>query len=96
MKRGIHCLEGVREMKEYDHRYRFAAFLSGISVLLSLLALLAVIRYCYPEVEQDLRHIVSGLESSPVRQAFHTMADGLGAGEPIKETMKETAQVLFG
>jgi len=83
-------------LKEHNDRYRFAGFLSGISVLLSLLALLAVFRYCYPEVERDIYDVIAGLETSPIRQAFYTISDGLEAGEPIKETMKDASKVLFG
>jgi len=36
------------------------------------------------------------LETSPIRQAFYAISDGLEAGEPIKETMKDASKVLFG
>ena len=70
--------------------------MSTISLLFAVAALLAVFRYCYPELERDVRNVIGGLEISPVRQAFHTMADGLEGGAPIKETVQETVKVLFG
>ncbi len=71
-------------------------FLSGLALLLSVVCLLAVCHYCYPDVEQKAREVLSGMEDSPARQAFHTMAEGLEAGEPVKQTIAETVQVLFG
>lgn len=73
-----------------------AAVLSTLSLLVSILALVLVCHSCCPELNQQLRRLVGGLEDSPVRQAFSVMADGLGSGAPVKQTMEETAQVLFG
>lgn len=70
--------------------------LSGLALLLSVICLLAVCHYCYPNVEQKAREVLGGMENSPARQAFHTMAEGLEAGEPVKQTLTETVQVLFG
>ena len=70
---------------------KFVSLLSGTYLLASLLLLLWVCGYCYPQA----REVFAGMEDGPVRQAFGTLADGLEAGEPIRETMTEAAQVLF-
>ena len=75
---------------------RLASFLSVISVIFSFVALLLVVRYCYPELEENLRNVIGGVDTAPVRQAFHIMADGLEAGLPIKETVREAVQILVG
>ncbi len=73
-----------------------AVFFSGLALLLSVICLLAVCNYCYPDLEHKARAILGGMEDSPVRQAFHTMAEGLEAGEPVKQTLAESVQVLLG
>lgn len=75
---------------------KVAAVLSGLSLLVSIMALVLVCRFCCPEMGTKLRQLVGGLEGSPVRQAFSVMADGLGEGEPVGQTLRETVQVLFG
>lgn len=75
---------------------RFVSFLSCISVIFSFVALLLVVRYCCPELEENLRNVIGGVDTAPVRQAFHVMADGLEAGIPVKETVKEAVQVFIG
>ena len=71
-------------------------FLSGLALLLSVVCLLAVCHYCYPDAERTIREVLGGMKDGPARQAFHTMAEGLEAGEPVKQTISETVQVLFG
>ncbi len=71
-------------------------FLSGLALLLSVVCLLAVCHYCYPNIEEKAKEVLGGMKDSSARQAFHTMAEGLEAGEPVKQTLSETVQVLFG
>ena len=78
-----------------DH-CRFVSVLSGISVILSLTALLLVIRYCCPDLEQDIRNVLGGENAALFRQAFHVVADGLETGVPVREMTKEAVRVLFG
>lgn len=75
---------------------KLAAVCSWISLAISIAALVLVCRNCCPELGGELRRVLGGLEDSPVRQAFSVMADGLGSGAPVKDTMRDTAQVLFG
>ena len=75
---------------------RLAVFFSGLALLLAVFCLLSVCHYCYPVVEQRAKEVISGVDSGPVRQAFYTMAEGFESGEPVKETLTETVQVLFG
>ena len=73
-----------------------ASFLSGIYLLAALLLALGVCGRCCPALGEKIKQAVAGLETSPVRQAFGTLADGLEEGKPIRQTMAETVQVLFG
>ncbi len=70
--------------------------ISSLCVLAALGLLAATCLYCYPSLEGKLRQAVAGLEDSPVREAFAVMADGLEAGESVRDTMDMTVQVLFG
>lgn len=75
-----------------EKRSKFASWLSGAYLLVSILLLLWVCGICYPQV----RHLVIGEENSPVRQAFGILAEGLEAGEPVRETVAESLQILIG
>lgn len=70
--------------------------LSGLALLLSVICLLLVCHYCYPDVEQKAREVLGGMKDNTARQAFHIMAEGLEEGESVKQTISETVQVLFG
>lgn len=72
-----------------------ASFVSGLCVLAALLLLLGVCGYCYPDVHREIGVLFTGMEDGPVRQAFGALAEGLERGEPVRETLAETAQVLF-
>lgn len=67
-------------------------FFSGVYLLAAVVLLLCVCGYCYPQARQ----VFAGLEESPVRQAFGTLAEGLEAGEPVRTTMTDAVQVLIG
>jgi len=67
-------------------------FFSGVYLLAAVVLLLCVCGYCYPQTRQ----VFAGLEESPVRQAFGTLAEGLEAGEPVRTTMTDAVQVLIG
>ena len=71
-------------------------FLSTIYILVALCLLVVVCIYCYPTVGQEVREIIGGWEDSPVREAFGTLADGLEAGLPVKETVAASFEVLIG
>lgn len=73
-----------------------AVFFSVVYVLAALCLLLGVCGYCYPEIGDGLRQAVAGWEESPVREAFSTLADGLEAGLPMKDTVEASFEVLFG
>ena len=83
-------------MDQHRGENGFAVFISGLALLISVVCLFAVCHYCYPEVEQKAREVLRGLDDNPARQAFQTMAEGLESGEPVKQTVAETVQVLFG
>lgn len=72
-----------------------ATFLSLLYVAAALALLLGVCGYCYPELAQKARQVIGGWEDGAVQQAFGTLADGLEAGKPVKETLSETVEVFF-
>lgn len=88
-------MKGCDQLKECDCKCKIANVISWLSMLIAVLALLAVFHYCYPDLEHDVRQIIGGLDISPVRQAFYTMSDQLEQGSTIKETVAETVKVLF-
>ncbi len=74
---------------------KFAAFLSGLCVLAAVLLLVGVCGYCYPQMGDRLKEVVGGMEDGPVREAFGVLSEGLQDGQPIKETVAKTAEILF-
>lgn len=78
-----------------ERKSHLATFLSGIYLLAACLLLVGVLTHCYPEIGGRIKTAVTGLEQSPVRQAFGILADGLEAGEPFKETVSQSVQILF-
>lgn len=74
---------------------RLAVFISGLYVLAALVLLLGVCSHCYPTFQSKMKELFAGMEDGAVRQAFGTLAEGLENGEPVRETLAETAQVLF-
>lgn len=83
-------------MEEKEKGSRLAAFFSVLYVLAALCLLLGVCGYCYPAFGQGLRQVIGGWEDSSVRQAFGTFADGLQAGEPVKDVFAASFEVLKG
>ena len=73
-----------------------ATFLSILYVAAALALLLGVCGWCYPEFSQRAKEVLRGWENGQVRQAFSTLAEGLEAGEPVKETLSESIEVLLG
>ncbi len=72
-----------------------ATCLSLIYVAVAVALLLGVCGYCYPEFAQKARQVIGGWEDGAVQQAFGTLADGLEAGRPVKETLSDAAEVFF-
>ncbi len=83
-------------MEEKKKGSGVATFCSVVYILVALCLLLGVCGYCYPSFGQRLRETAGGWEDSPVRQAFGTLADGLEAGEPVKEAFAASFEVLTG
>lgn len=73
-----------------------ATFLSLLYVAAALVLLLGVCGWCYPEFSQRAKEVLGGWENGQVRQAFSTLAEGLEAGEPVKETLSQSFEVLLG
>ena len=73
----------------------FASFFSGLCVLAALVLLMGVCGYCYPAVYGEIRAVFGGVENGSVRQAFGVLADGLESGESVRETLAQSAQILF-
>ena len=70
--------------------------LSVIYLLAAAGLLIGVCGYCYPALEQRVRQAIAGDGDSPVREAFGVLADGLGEGKPVKDTLAESYGVLTG
>ena len=68
-----------------------ARFLSGIYLLGALILLLWVCGNCCPQ----LRRVITGMEDSPLRQAFGVLSEGLESGVPVRDTVERTVQVFF-
>lgn len=83
-------------MESNNQENGMSVFLSGLALFLSVICLLSVCHYCYPDMEQKAREILGGVKDNAARQAFHIMAEGLEEGDPVKQTISETAKVLFG
>lgn len=75
---------------------RFLSAVTGLLAIAALVLLLSLCHYCYPELEHQVRQVLSGIETGPARQAFHLIADGLEQGASVKETIKASIEVLFG
>ena len=73
----------------------FAGLLSVGYLLGSVWLLFSVCGHCFPETQARIKAVIGGLEDSAVRDAFATLADGLEAGLPIRETVEASAEVLF-
>lgn len=73
-----------------------ATFFSVLYVLAALCLLLGVLGFCYPAFGQELRQVIGGWEDSSIRQAFGTLSDGLEAGEPVKDVVAASFEVLTG
>lgn len=74
---------------------KLANFFSGVCVLLALVLLLQVCAHCYPSVHREIRAVLGGMEDGAVRQAFGALADGLESGDPIRDSLTQSAQILF-
>lgn len=83
------------EAVEKKRESGFAVFFSGLCVLAALTLLLNVCGRCYPAMYQQIRTVFTGMEDGPVQRAFETLADGLENGEPVRETLAQTAQILL-
>ncbi len=83
-------------MEEKQKGSGAATFFSVLYIVAAICLLLGVCSHCYPAVGRELRLVIGGWEDSAVRQAFGTLADRLGEGEPVKEAFAESFEVLTG
>lgn len=74
----------------------FAAFISAVYLIVSVVLLFGVCGYCYPKLGERAREVVAGVESSPVKEAFGVLADGFVENRPAKEVLTESYEVLTG
>lgn len=73
-----------------------ASVCSVVYLLVAVSLLLGVCRYCYPAAGQWMQDAIAGAADSPVREAFGVLADGLEAGEPLKDAAQASFSVLVG
>ena len=64
-------------------------------VLLASIFFLYLTQRYFPLETKELEWMLFGLEDSPVRAAFGTLAEGLEAGVPIRDTVSETVRILL-
>jgi len=83
-------------MKDQRKGHGWLTFFSVLYILAALCMLLGVCSFCYPQFCEHVLQVVGGMEDSPVREAFGTLADGLEAGLPVKETVAASVEVLLG
>ena len=83
-------------MHETQKGSGIATFFSVLYMLAALCLLFGVCSYCYPQVGERVRQVIGGLEEGAVQEAFGTLADGLEAGLPVKETIAASVEVLLG
>lgn len=83
-------------MEEKQKGSGAATFFSVLYIVAALCLLLGVCSYCYPAVGRELRQVLGGWENSAVRQAFGTLTDRLGNGEPVREAFAASFEVLTG
>lgn len=88
-------MKGCGYLDEKKRGHGLADFISGLCVLGALILLLSVCSHCYPSVHQQVQELLGGMENGSVRQAFDVLADGLERGEPVREALAETADILF-
>ena len=75
---------------------RLVSVFAAIYLLAAALLLLSVCGDCFPVFGRRVRNAVLGGEESPVREAFSVLADGLESGEPVKDAVTASIEVLFG
>ncbi len=73
-----------------------AAFFSSLYLIAAAALLLAVCGHCYPHLGQWVRQTVGGGDHSPVREAFSTLAEELGAGNSLTDSLTHSYEVLTG
>ena len=73
-----------------------AAVLSALYLLAAAGLLLGVCGHCYPAVGRWVGTVLGGSESSPVREAFSVLSEGLERGTSLKEAARNAGSVLIG
>lgn len=64
------------------------------AVLGALWLLLTVCGQCAPEATQWVRERLTGLEGSKAQAAFSVLAQGLENGEPLRQAISESVEIL--
>lgn len=81
-------------MKQTREKTGFAGAISYGLVLAALWLLVTVCGRCYTQTGQWVREQLTGLEHTPVREAFGTLTDGLEDGKPIGQVLHDSAMVF--
>ena len=83
-------------MKEHEKSAQIKSLISGIYLLLAVCLVLGVCGYCYPQIGQKARQIISGSDNGAVQEAFGVLADGLLEKKPVKEVLSQSYEALKG
>lgn len=81
-------------MKQTREKTGIAGIISYGLILAALWLLVTVCGRCYPQTEQWLREQMTGLENTPVREAFGVLTEGLEEGKPIQQVLHDSAMVF--
>lgn len=87
--------KGRGSMEGKERESRFAVFCSTVYLFVSIGLLVIVCSVYCPQLGERVRTAVTGWDRSPVKAAFHTFADGLEQGQPVREAFSQTVEVLF-
>ena len=82
-------------MEQDKKRPGLKTVLSAVYLLVSLCLLLGICAKCYPQADEKLRQALIGAQSSPVREAFSVLTQGLTEDVPVKEVLSRSYEVLL-
>ena len=82
-------------MQESKQSSKILTVLSVLYVLSAAILLIVVCGVCYPQLGDTVRQVIGGWQDGAMQEAFGTLADGLGAGLPVKETVAASIEVLI-
>lgn len=87
--------KGCGSMEKAAQESRLAIVCSTIYLLVSIGVLALVCSICCPQIGEKIREVMTGWDSNPVKTVFHTFADHLEEGQPLREAFSQTMEGVF-